>query len=180
MADKTSNVMCYLLNLLGDCKTSSISYFKYRKQVQKVINKGNEELKLEKLDNIIEATLSEFNKLRNWQNHAPESLLVSEVELIKKKESVLPMNPMTIVHYNYVCYEYFLDLYKSNSRFYKGARKVIQAAKRDYKLLQGEAVSYQRIYSDVPVSVSGFKAAKMSAKIQGLEGNYSNIYEKEE
>ena len=90
------------------------------------------------------------------------------------------MNPMTIVHYNYVCYEYFLDLYESNSRFYKGARKVIQAAKRDYKLLQGEAVSYQRIYSDLPVSVSGFKAAKMSAKIQGLEGDYSDIYEKEE
>lgn len=46
MSDKTSNVMCYLLNLLGDCQTSSISYFKYRKQVQKIINKGNEELKL--------------------------------------------------------------------------------------------------------------------------------------
>lgn len=178
--DKTSNVMCYLLNLLGDCQTSSISYFKYRKQVQKVINKGNEELKLEKLDNDIEATLNEFNKLRNWQNHVPESLLVSEVDLIKKKEAVLPTNPMTIVHYNYVCYDYFLDLYESNVRFYKGARKIIQAAKRDYKLLQGEAVSYQRIYSDVPVSVSGFKAAKMSAKIQGLQGDYSDIYEKEE
>lgn len=180
VADKTSNVMCYLLNLLGDCQTSSISYFKYRKQVQKIINKGNEELKLEKLDNDIEATLSEFNKLRNRQNHVPESLLVAEVELIKKKEAVLPTNPMTIVHYNYVCYEYFLDLYESNSRFYKGARKVIQAAKRDYKILQGEAVFYPRIYSDVPVSVSGFKASKISAKIQGLQGDYSDIYEKEE
>jgi len=175
MADKTSNVMCYLLNLLGDCQTSSISYFKYRKQVQKIINKGNEDLRLKRLDSDAETALSEFNKLRNWQNHVPESLLVSELDLIKKKEAVLPTNPMTIVHYNYVCYEYFLDLYESNIRFYKGARKIIQAAKKDYKLLQREAVSYPRIYSDVPVSVSGLKASKMSAKIQGLQGDYSDI-----
>lgn len=39
ICDKTCNIMSYLLNLLGDCQTTSISYFKYRKQVQKLINK---------------------------------------------------------------------------------------------------------------------------------------------
>lgn len=99
---------------------------------------------------------------------------------MKKGEMVLPTNPMTIVHHNYVSYEYFLDLYQSNIRFYKGARKIIQAAKKDYNLLLGESASYPRIYSDVPVSVEGFKAAKMSAKIQGLQGDYRDICETED
>ena len=29
----------------------------------------------------------------------------------------LPSNPMSIVHYNYVTYEYFMDLYESNLDF---------------------------------------------------------------
>lgn len=175
LSDKTGHVMCYLLNLLGDCQTSSISYFKYRKQVQKNINKGKEEIKLNNLNKDVEEALSEFNKLRNWQNHVPESLLVSEVDLMGKGNAVLPTNPMKIIHYNYVSYEYFFDLYQSNLRFYDGARKIIQAAKKDYALLQGESVSYPRVYSDVPISLTGFKAAKMSAKVQGLHGDYSDI-----
>ena len=177
LSDKTGHVMCYLLNLLGDCQTSSIPYFKYRKQVQKNINKGNGELKLNNLDLDVEEALSEFNKLRNWQNHVPESLLVSEVDLIKGGNAVLPTNPMRIIHYNYVSYEYFLDLYQSNLRFCAGARKIIQAAKKDYALLQGKPVSYPRVYSNVPVSLTGFKAAKMSAKAQGLHGDYDDILE---
>ncbi len=35
LCDKTYNVLSYLLNLLGDCQSSSISYFKYRQQIQK-------------------------------------------------------------------------------------------------------------------------------------------------
>lgn len=60
---------------------------------------------------------------------------------------------MNIVHYNYVSYEYFFDLYKSNIDFCVGARKIIQAAKKDYSLLLGKKVSYSRIYSDKPVTL---------------------------
>lgn len=35
MLDKTSNVVDYLLNLLGDAQTSSISYFKFRSYISK-------------------------------------------------------------------------------------------------------------------------------------------------
>ena len=59
--------------------------------------------------------------------------------------------------------------------FCSGARKIIQAAKRDYALLLEETVLYPRIYSDVPRTVTGFKAAKMSARIQGLWGDYGGI-----
>lgn len=123
----------------------------------------------------MEDVLCEFNRLRNWQNHVPESLLVSEVDLMRKGQLMLPINPMEITHYNYISYKYFFDLYKSNMNFCSGARKIIQAAKRDYALLLEETVLYPRIYSDVPRTVTGFKAAKMSARIQGLWGDYGGI-----
>ncbi len=169
--DKASNVMSYLLNLLGDCQTSSISYFKYRNQVQKLMNKGIEGIKIHAIDDETEEILIEFNKLRNWQNHVPESLLVSELESIQKGKMLLPRNPMSIIHYNFVSYDYFLDLYKSNLGFCSGARKLIQAAKKDYSLLIGSTVSYPRVYRDKPVTLEKSEPTKMSAKIQGLKGN---------
>lgn len=171
ICDKTCNIMSYLLNLLGDCQTTSISYFKYRKQVQKLINKGNDEIQLSSLNAETESILTEFNKLRNWQNHVPESLLVSELELIEKRKMDLPSNPMSIVHYNYVTYEYFMDLYESNLDFCSNARKIIQVAKKDYALLMGESISYPRVYSDKPITLEKSEPTKMSAQIQGLKGH---------
>lgn len=172
ISDKTSNVMCYLLNLLGDCQSTSISYFKYRKQVQKLINKGIEGIKINTIDDEITEILSEFNKLRNWQNHIPESILVSELEMIEAKMMILPSNPMSIIHYQYVSYEYFMDLYKSNINFCCVARKVIQTIKKDYSLLVGSTVAYPRIYTDKPITFKKSEPTIMSAKIQGLKGDY--------
>lgn len=171
ICDKTGNVMCYILNLLGDCQSTSISYFKYRKQIKKLINKGIDKIPLYSIDEKIENLLIDFNKMRNWQNHVPESLLVAEVELMKNGELKLSMNPMDIIHYNYVSYEYFADLHDSNLNFYKAARKLIQSAKKDYSLLMDSKVSYPRQYSDTPVKLNKSEPAKMSAKIQGIKGS---------
>lgn len=168
ICDKTSHVMCYLLNLLGDCQSSSISYFKYRKQVQKLINKGNEEIQINTIDDEVNEILSEFNKLRNWQNHVPESLLVSELEMVEANKMILPSNLMSIIHYQFVSYEYFEDLYKSNMGFCCNARKVIQAIKKDYSLLVGSTVLYPRIYEEKPLTLKKSEPTKISAKIQGL------------
>ena len=39
LVDKTSNVASYLLNVLGDAQGVSISYFKYRQQAKRLIDK---------------------------------------------------------------------------------------------------------------------------------------------
>ena len=65
MCDKTSNIMSYLLNLLWYCQSSSISYFKYRKEVQKLINKQVNDIKINPLNDEVADILTEFNKLRN-------------------------------------------------------------------------------------------------------------------
>lgn len=166
---KTYNVMEYILNLLGDAQTSSISYFKYRNLIQKRIKKGMTDIQILPHSEEITDLLSEFNKMRNWLNHVPESLLVSEMELVNNGKAELPLNPVIIVHHKFASYEYFEHLYLSNVDFCKKARKIIQAAKRDYSLLVGESVSYQRVYSDEPIGIGSAEAAKMSAKIQGLK-----------
>jgi len=116
--DKTCNILSYLLNLLGDCQTSSISYFKYRKQIQKRIQRGNLDIPLSIISEKISDMMSEFNKMRNWQNHIPESLLISELDMIHAGNMEFPMNPVEITHYENVTYECFEHLYLSNLEFY--------------------------------------------------------------
>lgn len=167
-ADKTYNVISYLANLLGDCQKTSISYFKYREEISKRIKRGNLDIPLTEITEEIKDLMCEFNKMRNWLNHVPESLLIAELELINKGERQLPRNPVEITHYYNVTYEYFEHLYLSNDEFYTNARQVIQVAKRDYSLLMGTKVAYPRIYCSNPMGVEKSKASKVSAQIQGL------------
>ena len=169
MVDKTSNVMCYLLNLLGDGQTSSISYFKYRQTMQKRIKKGNSDIPFCEIPGEIFEFMSEFNKLRNWQNHVPESLLVAEMEQVKAGKMIMPMDPVEITHYKSVTYEYFEDLYLSNVAFCEKARKIIQAVKREYSLLMGNKIMYPRVYIETPLGIDKVEPAKQSARVQGLK-----------
>lgn len=170
MCDKTYNVMSYLLNLLGDCQCSSISYFKYRQHIQKKINKGIFEVPLYKMTDEVSEIIAEFNKLRNWQNHVPESILVAEMEMVNEGKMELPMDPVEITHYKNVTYEYFLHLYLSNMEFCENARKIIQTAKKEYSLLMGKSIMYPRVYVDKPLGVNKSEPTKQSAKVQGLKG----------
>lgn len=171
LCHKTYDVMGYLLNLLGDAQTSSISYFKYRQQIQKRIKKGITDIQINSISTEVEELISEFNVTRNWINHVPESLLVSEMDLINAGQAEISLDPMIIVHHNYASYEYFEHLYLSNIEFCQKARKIIQAAKKDYSLLMGKPISYTRKYTDEPLGTARAEAAKMSAKIQGLKSN---------
>lgn len=170
--DKTSNVISYLLNVIGDAQGVSISYFKYRQQAKKLMDRQVEGISILAFTDELTELISEFNKMRNWQNHIPESLLISEETLVKQGIAYeQPRNPIEIYLYNDVTYEYFKDLYDNNVGFYDAARKLVQAAKRDYGCLIGEQVTVQRIYLDNPIGVAQLDAAKMSAKIQGIKGH---------
>ena len=67
--------------------------------------------------------------------------------------------------------EYMNEIYTKTVGFNIAARKLIQAAKRDYTLLIGESVTYPRKYVDRPISLEKLEATKMSAEIQGLKIN---------
>ena len=167
--DKAYNVISYLVNLLGDCQKTSISYYKYRKEISKRLKRGNSDIPLVEISQETTELMNEFNKKRNWLNHTPESLLIAEMELVKEGKMYFPMDPVEIGHYNNVTYEYFEHLYLSNNEFYKNSRQIIQVAKRDYSLLMGKSIEYPRVYLTKPLGVDKSEASKKSAKIQGLQ-----------
>ena len=167
--DKAYNVISYLVNLLGDCQKTSISYYKYRKEISRRIKRGNSDVPLVEISQETTELMNEFNKKRNWLNHTPESLLIAEMELVKEGKMYFPMDPVEIGHYNNVTYEYFEHLYLSNNEFYKNSRQIIQVAKRDYSLLMGKSIEYPRVYLTKPLGVDKSEASKKSAKIQGLQ-----------
>lgn len=169
--DKTANVICYLLNILGDSQSTSISYFKFRKQIERLAKKGVDGIIYTIFSDDITDLLADFNRMRNWQNHIPESLLMSEIELIKDgKFSSHLKNPIELNIGQYVTYEYMEDLYNENVGFYKAARKLVQMCKKDYSLLIGESVRISKVYIEKPVGIEHLEVSKMSANIQGIKG----------
>lgn len=169
--DKTSNVICYLLNILGDAQLTSISYFKFRKQVIKLAKKGDEEIEFTPFSDDIQELISDFNRMRNWQNHIPESLLTSEIELIREgKFFPHPKNPIELNISQFVTYEYMEDLYNENVGFYRAARKLVQMCKKDYSLLIGESVKITKVFHEKPVGLEFLEVGKMSANVQGIKG----------
>lgn len=168
MLDKTSSVTSYLLNLLGDAQASSISYFKFRNYISK---HPVADVMLDPLEKQIQELLGDFNRMRNWQNHVPESLLVAEMEQIKAGKKKIRMDQIDIIIYKNVNYEYFKDLIEINVSFYNTARKLIQAAKRDYRKFYGESVAYNRVCVDRPLDFDKSIATRKSASVQGIKGN---------
>ena len=168
LMDKTSNVTNYLLNLLGDAQTSSISYFKFRNYIPKhpIVDVVLNPLEVE-----TQELLNDFNRMRNWQNHIPESLLVAEMEQVEARKMEFPMDPVDIIVYKNVTYDYFKDMIEINIAFYNSARKIIQAAKRDYRNVYGKSVMYNRVYVDKPLNFDKSIPTKKSAKVQGIKGS---------
>lgn len=73
---------------------------------------------LNSLEDETQELLKEFNKMRNWQNHIPESLLVAEMEQVEAEKMVFPMDPVDIIIYKNVTYEYFENMIEINLSFY--------------------------------------------------------------
>ncbi len=169
MCDKSCHVTSYLLNLLGDCQKTSISYFKYRDMMKKRIKKGNKDVSLAEMDDETSEILTNFNRMRNWQNHVPESLLIAETEMIKAGTLTWETDPVIITKYKYVEYEYYKDMIDTNISFFEVSKKLINVVKKDYALLMGKEIEYPRVYVDTPVRLEKQNASKKSAQVQGVK-----------
>ncbi|MDU7365401.1 hypothetical protein [Clostridium sp.] len=164
-----SDVESYLLNLIGDHQQSSMSYKKFREVLDRKNKKGHIDFEVRKLDEDIAEYLSQLNKLRNWQNHVPESLLTSQIRFIEegKMEGYFE-NPIVININNYYTLEYLIDLYNGSKNFHNVIVKVHQNMKKDYSCLIGESVRIEKNYIETSVKICVTEATKMSAEIQGL------------
>ena len=93
------------------------------------------------------------------------------MEQVEAGKMTLPMDPVSIIVYKNVSYAYFKDMVDINVSFYKSARKIIQAAKRDYRNIYGKSVIYNKVYVDKPLDFDKSVPTKKSAKMQGIKGN---------
>lgn len=169
--DMLSGVESYVVNLIGDCTTSAMSYMKFRKMALKRNKKDANKIRIRNLNENVDFLIKDFNRIRNWQNHVPESLLLAEIKLIKEG-GLLPHseNPIIINEYQYCTMEYIQDLYDSSYSFYKGVRVVHQSMKKDYSSLIGESMRIEKRYIKKPVGTERSEATIMSADIQGIKG----------
>ncbi|MGY4558829.1 hypothetical protein [Bacillus thuringiensis] len=159
----------YLLNLLGDSQTVSMSYFKFRNVVVKNRKKkGNLGFEFRELDTRVDDLLKNMNLKRNWQNHVPESLIIAKQKLVNNHECNFYKNPIIIEDYKYCSLEYFLKLYSSNAKFLDEVLVIYEEMKKDYSNLIGEDVEILRPEVDTPFNSDFSLVSKMSAKAQGL------------
>ena len=173
--DLLGNVEGYLLNVIGDHQKSSISYKKFRDLIAKKKKRGNLDFEIRELDKNVQDLLEIFNSDRNWQNHIPESLLTSEIELIKQgKLWGHKTNPIEINLHSSCTLEYVEDLYNSSDEFHSRANTIFQSMKKDYSSLINDSVRIIRNYSTKPCNIEKAIATKLSAEVQGLLINNDN------
>ena len=81
ISDKVNRLFQYIFNLLGDESKKAVSYRKFRKRLYKDCKKMN--IELEELPQNELKILGEFNTLRNWGLHIPESLFIKKRSFLK-------------------------------------------------------------------------------------------------
>lgn len=164
----------YLLNLIGDQQKTSISYAKFRSLIDKRQKRSPFKVKVRDIDEEIEYYLSDLNRIRNWYNHVPESLLLSEISMIKEgKLNGHSINPIQVNYFESCEIDVIEDLYETSKSFYNICRKVHQSMKKDYSSIIGESVKIQRVIIESPKSMKYFDATKLSADVQGIKGAWS-------
>ncbi|HCL4438462.1 TPA: hypothetical protein N2D87_003681 [Clostridium botulinum] len=169
--DCISNCEAYLLNLAGDQQQSSISYAKFRKIISKRKKKGTLDFDIRDLDEKVINLLNDLNKIRNWANHVPESLLTSEIKMIREGKLMGHSKNPIVININ-ECYslDYLKHLYETSYNFYESMVIIHQNMKKDYSCLIGESVEIRKLFLNKPVKIDHLEATKLSAKIQGIKG----------
>ena len=170
--DKSSNCISILCNILGDAQKESISYFKYKQQVDH-FNKNGGTIPGYSLKKKERECLNEMNRFRNWHNHIPESIITSDLMLSLEDNNVdehsLVLSPVVYFIGKTVEYDLFKDMYVGNVEFLHECNTILNAIKKDYELLIGMPVEYRKYILSDPQGMDSGEAQIRSMWIQGLE-----------
>lgn len=168
--DKSNNCISFLCNILGDAQNESISYFKYKAKIEKY-NKNGGTIPNYCLTQKERECLNEMNRFRNWHNHIPESILISDFTIGNKAdgEPSIMLSPVVYIIGKTVTYECFSEMYEGNVNFLRECNTILRALKKDYELLAGMPVEYQKYILSEPQGVERGEAQMRSMWIQGLD-----------
>lgn len=138
ISDKTNRVFQYLFNLIGDESKKAVSYRKFRKILFK--QKSNLKIEIEKLPQSEAENIGEFNQLRNWGLHIPESIFLQKKAFFKIDSKFIMENKKTIPipTYDYFEIKYLSELDREIQEVLNGTNQVLKRMKDDYSKLIGE------------------------------------------
>lgn len=167
--DKSSNCTSFLCNILGDAQNESISYFKYKAQMEKK-NKNGGTIPNYCLTQKERESLNKMNRYRNWHNHIPESILISDFATNDKDNNETPilLSPVIYTVGKTVTYECFNNMYEGNVYFLRLCNAILCAIKKDYELLAGIPVEYHKQILSEPQGLERGEAQIRSMWVQGL------------
>lgn len=150
--DKINNTLTYLLNLFADDTGIAMSYKKFRRYANKKKIKELQ-LGLDELDDEMKDIIMQFNNLRNWSSHVPESLFTAQLEIVKKYNLenyfMNDYSTIRILEFEYYEAAWIVDLLKENKNIYSGCSKIFQQMKRDYSKLTGISMRIEKKYYKV-------------------------------
>tara|TARA_R110002033_G_scaffold52713_2_gene100246 strand:- start:2 stop:625 length:624 start_codon:yes stop_codon:yes gene_type:complete len=137
LSDKTNRIFVYLFNLIGDESKKAVSYRKFRKILYKQRNQLS--ISLEQLSQEENNILSEFNSLRNWGLHIPESLYMQKKHFFKMDSNfiMIHQNRIPIPQYENFEIEFLTKLKQEISDVLECCETILERMKIDYSCLIG-------------------------------------------
>jgi hypothetical protein len=146
ISDKTMRPIQYIFNLLGDESKKAVSYRKFRKLLFN--NKMKLGIQLDKLNLDEENILGQFNQLRNWGLHIPESLFIQKKVFFKMDKDFIIENKKKIIIPKYNNFEIeFLHKFKVEiQEVITAIELILTRMKSDYEALIGE--TFELEYED--------------------------------
>lgn len=137
ISDKVNRLYQYLFNLLGDESKKAVSYRKFRKILYK--QRNILEISIPSLTDKESKILSEFNSLRNWSLHIPESLFVQKRRYFQMDSNfmLLHKNKISIPQYDNFEIEFLTKQKEEIESVLEYSEIILQRMKDDYSLLIG-------------------------------------------
>ena len=135
ISDRVNRLFQYLFNLIGDESKKAVSYRKFRKVLYK---KRNElQITLEPLPDSENKILSEFNSLRNWGLHIPESLFLQKRKYFQMDSAFMIANKhkISIPRYDNFELEFLIKQKEEIKNVLEYTETILERMKKDYSAL---------------------------------------------
>ncbi|MCP4523858.1 MAG: hypothetical protein GY828_06610 [Candidatus Gracilibacteria bacterium] len=143
ISDKVNRVFQYLFNLIGDESKKAVSYRKYRKILYRA--KNSLKITINQLPQKEAEILGEFNQLRNWGLHIPESLFLQKKVFFKMDSDFILTNKkiIPIPTYDYFEIKFLTEMGREVKEVLDASNLILERMKNDYSILIGETLKIE-------------------------------------
>jgi len=138
ISDRANRLIQYISNLIGDESKKAVSYKKFRKLLYK--QRTLLEITIDDLSSEEKQSLGEFNTLRNWSLHIPESIFIQKKDFFKMDSKFIMSEQCTITVPTYDNFEleFLIKMKDELNDFLSETDIIFERMKKDYSALIGK------------------------------------------